>query len=264
MKPKNTERSLCGLALVLSILLMGLISMPPEQDLREIQEEKGVIDVDALINRVKALNAKNKHEQSMELLLLALDQQGEDSLLKPLLLQTFDLFLEAEVRNGEKEINKNNKNIKAYLKTASALQLLGDRYRALEVLVNGVCINSDSADLWMKIGKLEHKSERDFDALAVFKEVIRLDHKNSKAYNNAAFVLAKMPELTTKDLQEALSLAINANKLNPDNPEFIDTLAEVEFRQGNPAQAQDLIKQAIKLAPKKDFFKAQLRKFSQQ
>jgi len=270
MKPKNTERNpvwlkwrFGGFALALPFLLMGLITMP-RQASREIQEEKGVINVDALIKKVNTLNHQKKSEQSIELLLLALDQQGEDSLLRPLLLQTFDLFLENEIRNGEQEISKNRKNIQAYAKTASALELMGNRYRALEVLVDGASINPQSPELWMKIGRLEHKSARDWDALDVFKEVIRLDPKNSNAYNNAAFVVAKTKNAGSKDLQNALNFALNANKLNPDNPEFIDTLAEIEFRQGNPLQAQNLIKQAIKLAPQKDFFKVQLKRFTQQ
>lgn len=270
MKPKNTERSplrlmwrFGGFALALPLLLMGLITMP-RQGRHGIVEEKGVINVDALIKEVNTLNNQKKNQQSMELLLLALDQQGEDSLLRPLLLQTFDLFLENEIRLGEQEIAKNNKNIEAYLRATSALELMGSRYRALELLVNGACANPQSSDLWMKIAKLEHKSGRDFGALDVFKEVIRLDPKNSDAYNNAAFVLAKTENPAPKDLQAALSLALNANKLDPDNPEYIDTLAEIEFRQGNSEQAQNLIKQAIKLAPEKDFFKVQLKRFSQQ
>ena len=270
MKPKNTERSplrlmwrFGGFALALPLLLMGLITMP-RQGRNGIQEEKGVINVDALIKEINTLNNEKKPQASMELLLLALDQQGEDSLLRPLLLQTFDLFLENEIRNGEQEIAKSNKNIEAYLRAASALELLGSRYRALELLVNGACANPQSSELWMKIAKLEHKSGRDWEALDVFKEVIRLDPKNPDAYNNAAFVLAKTENPGQKNLQTALSLALNANKLDPDNPEYIDTLAEIEFRQGNPAQAQNLIKQAIKLAPQKDFFKVQLKRFSQQ
>jgi tetratricopeptide (TPR) repeat protein len=254
-----------GFALALPLLLlnvMGLITMP-RQVRHTLQEDKGVINVDALIKEINTLNKQNKSQQSLELLLLALDQQHEDSLLRPLLLQTFDLFLDDEIRKAEQEISQSNKNIGAYLRAASALELLGSRYRALEILINGICVNPQAAELWMKIGKLEHKSGRDWGALDVFKEVIRLDPKNSDAYNNAAFVVTKNEEARPEDLKTALTYALNARKLHPNNPEYIDTLAEIEFRQGHSLQAQNLIKQAIKLAPDRDFYKSQLKRFGQ-
>jgi tetratricopeptide (TPR) repeat protein len=248
--------------LLLPLVLMGLITMPGKDD-KDIEEKNGNVNVDNLIKRINALNEKNEHKQSLELLISALDKQQEDSLLRPILLQTFDMFLENEIRSGEDAIKNNYKNIEAYIRTASALELLDQRYRALEILINGISLNNNSAELWMKIGKLEHKSERHLEAFDVFKEVIRLDPKNSDAYNNAAFVLAKAYQGHSKDLEEASTFAHNAHKLDPDNPEYIDTMAEIEYGQGNYIQAQNLIKQAIKLAPDKDFFKNQLKRFSQ-
>jgi len=271
MKPIDAQKGLIGrkwrlFAFMLVpplMLLMGLITNPPRES-NEIQKQNGVVDVDALIKKVKTLNQEKKHQKAIDLLTTALDQENPDSLLKPLLLQTFDLFLENEIRAGEQEIKANTKNIKAYLKTASALELLDSRYKALELLVAGISINPEAHELWMKIGKLEHKSERNFEAFDVYKEVIRLDPENSDAYNNAAFVLAKAPKTRPKDLENALTLIIRARKLDPENPEYLDTMAEIVFRQGNPAEAQNLIKEAIKKAPSKDIFKAQLKRFSQQ
>jgi tetratricopeptide (TPR) repeat protein len=257
----NAEKSRFWFTLAVPLLLMGLITMPHKNP-RAIQEKNGIIDIDALIKQVSVLNDQKKHQQSLELLLAALEQQREDSLLKPLLLQTFDMFLENEVRSGEQEIKIDRKNIDAYVRMASALELLDNSSKALEILTNGVSINPDAPALWMKIGKLEHKLERPFEALDVFKEVIRLDSDNSDAYNNAAFVLAKSQKIRSKDLDDAILFAKNAHMLSPDNAEYLDTMAEVEFRQGNSAQAQSLIKQAIKLSPHKDFFKIQLKRFS--
>lgn len=246
---------------MLPLLLMGLITMPKPGS-HEIKEKDGIVNVDALIKKVNLLNKKKKHQESLELLLTALDGQPEDSLLRPLLLQTFDMFLESEVRVGEQDIKRNKKNIGAYLRVASALELLDNNSRALEILTNGVCLNPAASDLWMKVAKLELKAQRPFEALDVFREVIRQDPKNGSAYNNAAFILVKSAQPRKNDLLEAEKYASIARKLEPKNPEYLDTLAEIEFSQGNPLQAQSLIKEAIKLAPTKDFFKVQLKRFS--
>src|SRR5690606_24123853 len=129
----------------------------------------------------------------------------------------------------------------------------GDDFRAMEILINGVSINPSATAIWMKIGKLEYKAKRDFEALDIFKEVTRLDPKSSDAYNNVAFILTKNEKSTIKDLELAELYVQKARKLDPKNPEYLDTLAELHFRKGEPFEAQNLIKEAIKLAPERDF-----------
>jgi cytochrome c-type biogenesis protein CcmH/NrfG len=113
----------------------------------------------------------------------------------------------------------------------------------------------------MRIGKMELKASRGNEVLDVFREVVRLDGKNSDANNNAAYLLVRTDNCDADDLKEAEKFATNARKLDPKNPEYLDTLAEVVFKQGNTKMAQSLIEEALKLSPEKDALKNQLRRF---
>ncbi|HXW60406.1 MAG TPA: hypothetical protein VEK06_02600 [Myxococcota bacterium] len=242
-------------------LLMGVISMPRSKEPK--LKKDGIVNIDLLVKKVTRLNKEKKHEQAIKMLMTALEGEDSDSLLRPLLLQSFDMFLGEQIETGEKEIRNHPKNTDAYIRVANSLELLDNKDRAMEILVHGVSINPDNAAVWMQIGKLEHKAGREMEALDVFKEVIRQNPKNADAFNNAAFVLAKSNKSTEKDLKEAEDFAKNARKLDPKNPEYLDTYAELLFRSGNSKMAQSLIKEAIKLAPDREFFKHQLKRFSE-
>lgn len=266
MKRVNFSRLMGRIAFVMlagvavPVGLMGLISMPSKS--QAVQVKDGIVNLEVLMQKVLKLNKEKKHQEAMDLLMAAMEKNQDDALLRALLVQTFELFLDDEIHFGQQEIQENKHNINAYVRVAGAIELLGDNFRAMEVLINGVSLNPNAPELWMKIGKLEHKSERDDEALDIFKEVIRLDPKSSDAYNNAAFVLTQNEKCGASDLQLAEGYAQMARKLDPKNPDYIDTLAEVHFRKGNPSLAQSLIREAIKLAPERDFYKNQLRKFT--
>lgn len=261
-KARLTIGSVLLIAVVVPIAITGFISTPGEK--HTVANEGSTINIQALMKRVLQLNQKKEHQKAIELLLSALDKQKEDSFLRTLLVQTFDLFLEEEIRQGQKDIKKNKRDGSAYNRVAGALELLGDNFRAMEVLLNGLGQNQKAVELWMKVARLELKANRNLEALDVFREVIRLDRKNSDAYNNAAYILARYENCEVKDLKEAEKLAERACKLDPKNPSYIDTLAEVHFRRGHQKQAQTLIEEAIKLAPHKDELKDQLKRFSKE
>jgi len=252
---------IASLAISIPAVVMAFIAMPTRPNL-SINEKDGVLNIEELMHRVLQLNQQKKHQEALDLLLAAIDKHKDDSLLRAMLTQTFDLFLEDEVRIGQEEIKVNKYKVGAYTRVAGALELMGDNFRAMEVLINGVSLNPNAAELWMKVGKLEHKGKRDLEALDVFKEVIRLEPSSSDAYNNAAFVLAQTNKCSEDDLKEAAVFAQKARNLDPNNPEYMDTLAEVHYLQGNQALALSLIKEALKIAPDREMFKSQLKRFS--
>lgn len=241
--------------------ITGFISMPGQPDI-ESHEKDGILDIQSLMQKVLHLNQQKKHQEAVDLLMAAMEKKQDDSLLRTLLVQTFELFLEDEIRFGQQDIQADRHNVSAYARVASALELMGDNFRAMEILVNGVSLNPKAPELWMKVGKLEHKAGRSNEALDVFKEVIRLDNKASDAYNNVAYIISQQKIATNDELNLAESYALRARKLNPDNPEYIDTLAEIKFKKGESVLAQSLIKEAIKIDPERNSFKNQLQKFS--
>ncbi len=64
-----------------------------------------------------------------------------------------------------------------------------------------------------------------------------------------------------RELDAALDHATQATKLAPDNPGFLDTLAEVYFQGGDKDKAIAAIKKSIKLDTKKTYFTRQLKRF---
>lgn len=248
-----------SIAALVPLVLTGFIATPGER--QKIAVGNAPVNIEELMKRVLQLNQNKEHQKAIDLLLSTVDKQGEDSILRTLLVQTFDLFLENEIKLGQKDIQKNPRNMAAYVRVSGALELVGDKFRAMEILLTGLRHNSNSSEIWMKIGRLELKASRDQEALDVFREVTRLDGKNSDAYNNAAYILVRTEQCDADDLKEAEQFANSARKLDPKNPEYLDTLAEVHFKQGNTKMAQTLIEEAIKIAPEKDALKNQLRRF---
>lgn len=240
---------------IAGLLLTASNPMPEQAEASHPLEP--IVDIDNLLKKVLELNQKKEHQQAIDLLLKAVENQKEDSLIRTLLVQTFDLFLSDEIERGQERIKNNRHDQNAYLSVAGALELLGDNFRAMEILLNGIA-HKPSPELWMRVAGLELKAGRNLEALDVFLEVTRIDNKNSLAHNNAAFILAETSAKDDQGMKQAEKLAKRALKLEPKNPQYFDTLAEVYFRKGERNTAENLIKEAIKLAPDDEQLKNRL------
>jgi predicted Zn-dependent protease len=71
-------------------------------------------------------------------------------------------------------------------------------------------------------------------------------YPNSARFSNAA---AWISASCKRNLEAALVQAEHTLKLAPDNPSYLDTLAEVHFAQGNTAQAVTIQRRVVELAP---------------
>ena len=74
------------------------------------------------------------------------------------------------------------------------------------------------------------------------------DHARSTATENA-------------DLQFSTELAERAVKLRPDFPNYLDTLAELYFLQGQREKAIEVMKQCLSQQPDKPHYRRQIRRF---
>ncbi|MHC4176037.1 MAG: tetratricopeptide repeat protein [Planctomycetota bacterium] len=72
--------------------------------------------------------------------------------------------------------------------------------------------------------------------------------------------LARLAVGCRRRLGEALKHANRAVALDPDNPAYIGTLAEIHFQRGDRQRAVELAKRCIRLAPKEEF-RQQLERF---
>jgi len=84
--------------------------------------------------------------------------------------------------------------------------------------------------------------------------VVKLQANNAVAYNNLAWVSAKLNK------EGAIAFAEKANALVPNQPAFMDTLAMLLSDKGDYAKAVELQTKALALQPKNAFFQLNLAK----
>lgn len=108
-----------------------------------------------------------------------------------------------------------------------------------------------------KAGRKKEADELFATAFRLQEKLTTVDPKSADAHNNVAWLCA----VARRKLDEALAHAQKAVDLEPQNPAYRDTLAEVRFQRGERDQAIEIIKKAIELAPEVAYFKQQLKRF---
>jgi tetratricopeptide (TPR) repeat protein len=96
--------------------------------------------------------------------------------------------------------------------------------------------------------------ERTFD---YWRSLCKEHPRSAKFHNSLAWLAARC----RRQLDAGLGHGRAAVRLGPDNPSYLDTLAEVHFQRGESAEAVRLIRRCIELAPGKDYYRNQLKRF---
>lgn len=127
-----------------------------------------------------------------------------------------------------------------------------------------VKLGIDDTDLVQNSYPLFVAAGREKDAVALFniayensRKMLAQEPDNPIIANDLAWLCARCDQ----KLDEALALAENAVKVTPDSAAHIDTLAEVQFRRGNAAEAARLETRAVELEPENVFMLRQLARF---
>ena len=94
--------------------------------------------------------------------------------------------------------------------------------------------------LLVRLGNCQRTRGNLEKAETAYREALALDHQNSRAYNNLAYLLAEQ----SQSLEEAVSLARQAVLLEPTNPLAIDTLGFALFQQGKYKESADVLERA--------------------
>lgn len=93
--------------------------------------------------------------------------------------------------------------------------------------------------------------------------ILALEEIAAADLNNLAWRIATETDGLSSEPALALELARRAvEETGRANPDYLDTLAEVQFGAGNPRAAVAAIDEAIELAPWDDYFRAQRDRFS--
>lgn len=207
------------------------------------------------------LNKNQDYQASLEILSKANDKAPNDRRIQDLFRQTFILYVQKEAAEGTALIQKDPKSDEGYAKLAKAYEMIDDHFKAKQVLLSGVMEIPQSSYLWLMMGICELSQAHEYDALAIFRHVLEFDAKNGFANNNIAYVLSRTDNPKILNLPKALQHARLALQDQPNNPNFLDTLAGIQFQMGHAQEAVQLIHQAIALDPQDPGLRAALVKF---
>ena len=106
------------------------------------------------------------------------------------------------------------------------------------------------------------ESEQDWSAAEdAYRQVFRADAGSAGARNNLAMVLAQSD---TPQFEEAIGLAEDAIRMDPQEPNYLDTLAYVQARAGRFDAAAATIRRAIDLEPTNPQWRVRLNEINQE
>lgn len=148
---------------------------------------------------------------------------------------------------------------------ATALALPGDskqrRSSGFVLVADGLLAGAAAASLFILLWGTWAPGETAARVRA--ERLLRLEGVGPELLNNEAWGLAIVPEQDPGILQVARRLAEAAvERTGRENPNLLDTLAEVYFQQGDRERAISTIDEAIALAPDEPYFEEQRRRFA--
>ena len=202
-----------------------------------------------------------EHELALDYLMEWLRLQPDNPNLKHLVRMAVTHQFRRQIQTAEARIAADPQDVQAYLWMARNLAMIDENGAALGILTEGIIENPAASSLWLMIGALEVKANRENEALAAYREAIQLDGENGLARNNLAYLLVKADDRSLHNPPLAMAHAMEAVRLEPNNTSFLDTLAEVYFKLGHAGQAVALMQRAIELNPADPFYKEQLMRF---
>jgi predicted Zn-dependent protease len=122
---------------------------------------------------------------------------------------------------------------------------LGRLAEADTALAQAVHLGDSEEVLAGRVAQLYYDAGHRRQAIRYYEAALAAGPQRPSVLNNLAWSMAE----EGVRLDEALELASRAVKLDPDNPVFLDTYAEVNFRLGRPARAAAVIRRALDAEP---------------
>jgi tetratricopeptide (TPR) repeat protein len=111
--------------------------------------------------------------------------------------------------------------------------------------------HTDSVPLCMQLALYHEIAGHYEDAIRYYGILVQQKNCPSEILNDLAYLCAEYS--STKDaLKRANELANRALFMQPDKPGFIDTLAWIYFKQGEPGPAWDILQSALLIAPENE------------
>jgi tetratricopeptide (TPR) repeat protein len=147
---------------------------------------------------------------------------------------------------------------------ARGLIALGNIDEALEEIRLSCAALPGEVELALDIVPLLEKAGRPQAADRLFAEVFAANRAVCSDFPRSGehhHRLARLAAGCRRSLDEGRKHAEQAIALDPDNPDYLSTLADIHHQRGNRREAIELAERALRLAPKQDQFRRQLERF---
>jgi tetratricopeptide (TPR) repeat protein len=128
--------------------------------------------------------------------------------------------------------------------TGRIMEDLDHLTQARDLYSEGIRLFPDSADVYFSLGAVEDRLGKKDECIKAMRQAVALDPNFADALNYLAYSWAEMGT----NLKEALSLALKANTLKPDNGYYLDTLAWIYYRMNDLQKALPLLERAASLS----------------
>ncbi|MCB2184570.1 MAG: tetratricopeptide repeat protein [Desulfobulbaceae bacterium] len=131
---------------------------------------------------------------------------------------------------------------------AALYVIKGEPAEAVKKFEKAIEVNPQRGETYISLAMLHEKMGEYDKAIAVYETMLARDAKFWPAANNLAFLLAEY-KASPENLERALSLVQQAQKVKPNQPEILDTLGWIYLKKGNMQSAIDILEKALALAP---------------
>lgn len=132
------------------------------------------------------------------------------------------------------------------LQWGELLQVKGNAQDAIERYRKSIALNPRNSAAATMLGHELEITGHETEAIASYRDALKSDPNNILALNNLAFALAE----TGQDLDGALRMALNAQRLTKDNLAVADTLGWVYLKKGLTGSALQVFQNNVRRDPK--------------
>ena len=148
-------------------------------------------------------------------------------------------------------------NIDMYLKVAKLYRKKGLLKNSRKFLERILIKHPNSKKLLLELGELYWKAKDIKKSKKYFKKLLLNDPDSHHALNRLAWFCS----IEMDCLDRGVQMSRKSLDFSPDNPSYLDTLAELHYKKGERKKSLEYIKKAIMINPKNIYYRLQLRKF---
>ena len=157
----------------------------------------------------------------------------------------------------EKAGGLDSNDIEMKIRIAKLHNSRGRKDTANKILLDLLKKNPRSSRVLVELGVFLWENRQPKESKMVFMQVLEIDKNSAPALNRLAWFHRKDQE----GLEHGIKLSKRSLEIQPDTPAYLDTLAELYYRNGESVKALPLIQRAIELDPGSRYFRLQLEKF---